>query len=600
MSALAVKTFGKLKRAGDRWAIQATPAVMIRLKRFFPRVRQTRAPYVLVSDTIEVARDLEMLLTRWPMEMSDEDAAYLERRAEEHREHEEMVERILAGYIPPSGDRMQPIREPHEFQVTAAELALQSRALLLGDVLGLGKTFTALMTLADPTSLPALVVTLTDLPLQWRNEIDISFPLLKTHILRTGKIYNPAERRHLRDGGYEPDVIITSYSKLAKWRDYLTNAGLKTVIFDEIQELRRMGSDKYHAAAAIADSASLRLGLTATPIYNYGDEIYSIVNVLQDGLLGHYEEFIREWGTGGTKGRVSQPRELGYWLRDQGIFLRRTRKDVGHELSSEPERIPYTIDVTEREVDAYAADAYTIAEKILNPDTTREERFVLSGDFDWRMREATGVAKAAHVANFVKMILESEATVLLYGWHHRVYDVWRQKLREFNPLFFTGRESSPAKQRAKLEFIETGERIRETGVWLPGDPRVMVMSLRAGAGIDGLQRASNVCVFGELDWSPGIHTQCIGRLARTGQEDQVLAYFLLSDYGSDPVVADVLDVKTAQADPMIDPDAEPFEQASGQEDRIRRLAEHVVRQKRAGKLPPADGAKVLQFPARQT
>src|SRR5579884_3848269 len=43
------------------------------------------------------------------------------------------------------------------------------------------------------------------------------------------------------------------------------------------------------------------------------------------------------------------------------------------------------------------------------------------------------------------------------------------------------------------------------------------MSLRSGAGLDGLQEDCTVGVFGELDWSPEQHRQCIGRLDRDGQ-----------------------------------------------------------------------------------
>jgi hypothetical protein len=44
------------------------------------------------------------------------------------------------------------------------------------------------------------------------------------------------------------------------------------------------------------------------------------------------------------------------------------------------------------------------------------------GDFDWKMRQATGIAKAPYVAEFVKLLLESEQKVVLFGWHRDVYD----------------------------------------------------------------------------------------------------------------------------------------------------------------------------------
>lgn len=70
------------------------------------------------------------------------------------------------------------------------------------------------------------------------------------------------------------------------------------------------------------------------------------------------------------------------------------------------------------------------------------DRGMAAREFDMRMRQATGVAKAPHVANFVKMLLEAKLPVLLFGWHREVYDLWLNKLAAYNPLLFTGSESA--------------------------------------------------------------------------------------------------------------------------------------------------------------
>jgi hypothetical protein len=53
-------------------------------------------------------------------------------------------------------------------------------------------------------------------------------------------------------------------------------------------------------------------------------------------------------------------------------------------------------------------------------------------------------------------------------------------------VFFTGRESQAEKHEAKRAFCS-------------GESKVLIMSLRAGAGLDGLQRVASIVVFGELD-----------------------------------------------------------------------------------------------------
>jgi hypothetical protein len=57
------------------------------------------------------------------------------------------------------------------------------------------------------------------------------------------------------------------------------------------------------------------------------------------------------------------------------------------------------------------------------------------------MRQATGIAKAPYVAEFVRLLLDSEQKVLLFGWHREVYNIWLHALREFKPLLYTGTES---------------------------------------------------------------------------------------------------------------------------------------------------------------
>jgi hypothetical protein len=140
------------------------------------------------------------------------------------------------------------------------------------------------------------------------------------------------------------------------------------------------------------------------------------------------------------------------------------------------------------------------------------------------MRQATGIAKAPYVAEFVRMLLESGEKVVLFGWHREVYNIWLERLACFRPVLYTGTESAKQKDTAKDAFIS-------------GDSQLLIVSLRSGAGLDGLQSVCSTIVKGELDYSPGVHDQCIGRLYRDGQENSVMVHFLISESGSDPEVS---------------------------------------------------------------
>mgnify|MGYP000968339189 CR=1 FL=1 len=67
-----------------------------------------------------------------------------------------------------------------------------------------------------------------------------------------------------------------------------------------------------------------------------------------------------------------------------------------------------------------------------------------------------------------------------------------------------------------------------------GRSKVLVLSVAAGAGLDGLQHCCRTVVIGELTWTEEEINQCIGRVDRDGQEHPVTAYILTSDAGLDP------------------------------------------------------------------
>src|SRR5690606_38104549 len=108
-----------------------------------------------------------------------------------------------------------------------------------------------------------------------------------------------------------------------------------------------------------------------------------------------------------------------------------------------------------------------------------------------------------------------------------------------------------------------------------GHTNLMIMSLRSGAGLDGLQHRARTIVFGELDWSPQVHAQCAGRLRRPGQTRQVDAIYLHTEGGSDPSVMSVLGLKASQSQGIVDPLSAPKDQHSDTT-RIRELAERYL------------------------
>lgn len=343
-----------------------------------------------------------------------------------------------------------------------------------------------------------------------------------------------------KGGGYElppADVYVFRISQIGGWIDIFETGFFKAVVYDEPQSLRTGTSTAKGAAAQVLSRhATYKLGLTATPIYNYGVEMWNVMQFIDATVLGSYADFTREWVD--DAGRIRDPKALGTYLREQHVLLRRLKADVGLELPK-VSRIIEHVEYDEKSVRSIEDLARRLALRATTG--TFIERGHAARELDMMVRQATGVSKARSVAQFVRLMVEAGEPVLLVGWHRAVYDIWLQELADLRPAMYTGSETSGQKNREKERFMS-------------GDTDVMIMSLRSGAGIDELQYHSSVVVFGELDWSPGIHQQIIWRLDREGQTDPVTAFFLVSDEGSDPPIMDVLGIKASEAHQIVDPD----------------------------------------------
>lgn len=583
---MTTDSYGAVAFNGRTWRITCEPQVRSRLKRVFPRVAQGAASHIDLVGSPENSRELLWFLQRYPMTMEAEVQAALEHLAARHVDMEQSLAALVAGRLHlPAFELAKPPREYQRY--AGAQVAIRG-GLLVADDLGLGKTVTGMCPMAMPENLPAVVVYPAALPNHWPEKLAEFVPNLRVHHIRKGQPYplirQPSQRiTDLWDT--LPDVILVSYHKLRGWAETLAEI-VQYAVFEECQQLRSPDSEIYRACCRLAEHARLRMGLTATPIYNYGSEFYHVVNPLIPDCLGGYDEFLREWciGSPGEKPKLRDAEQFGTYLRREGIMLRRTRAEVGRELPA-LSKIPHEIESDSRALENITGDAVALAKTILKANEAFSgEKMRAAGEFDRLVRQATGVAKAPYVAEFVRLLVESGQQVLLFGWHREVYGIWLEKLAAFNPVMYTGSESPKEKQAAKDAFIA-------------GDSRVMLISLRAGAGIDGLQYGCSTVVFGELDWSPGVHEQCIGRVHRDGQGDPVQAFFLISDEGSDPIVSDVLGVKREQIEGVRNPGDNLVERRDIGENQLRQLAQRFLKEQ--GIALPSTSEPVALRPQQQ-
>jgi SWI/SNF-related matrix-associated actin-dependent regulator 1 of chromatin subfamily A len=495
-------------------------------KRLFPGSKGYGPGYATFPPSRRIVGDLNWFMMRFPLKVKDVaqwKAVLLD--AQQHFIHQEDLLSSPKKLTPPPTFT----GALKEFQKEGLAFLTHNPRALLADEMGLGKTPMALAWLCGiKEGPPFLIVVPPHLLKQWQREIFKFMGQRSVCFLKGQKPYQLPKA----------DFYLTHYLLLNYWKDELIGMGFNACVFDEVHELRRSESAKYSAASAIASEIENTIGLSGTPFFNYGSEIWNVLNILEYHCLGDLDSFSREWCEHYKGGSVREPALFGAYLREQGLFLRRLKEDVLSELPPK-RRIVQQIDADYEEYDKLIIPVVELAREIPSFKDAWERGQHTMNAID-ETRRVTGIAKAGFVATFVEALLEAGEPCILYGYHHDVMDIYMEKLRKHHPVMISGRQDAKRKDDAQQLFMN-------------GDTDLIIVSLRSGVGLN-LERARAV-VFGELDWSPAVHTQCEDRAHRIGVKDSVLCYYLECEAGTDPAVRKTLGLKVSQfveimGDPM--------------------------------------------------
>jgi SNF2 family DNA or RNA helicase len=414
----------------------------------------------------------------------------------------------------------------HPFQAEGVPFLVANQRALLADDMGLGKTVQALAALGEVGTWPAVIVAPPNVLFQWERMI--------------GAFLDGGPRVHRVRGltAYdlpEAEIYLIHYGLLRGWGEVLRATGLKTVIFAEVQELRHTGTQKYSEASLLAGEARNCWGLSGTPIYNYGGEIWAVMNILEYHCLGDFDSFTREWGTGYQSLTVAKPEVLGDYLRREGLMLRRRKSEVMDQLPPK-RRSVIPIDHDQNEYVKLAGRAIEQA-RSYSSITDWHEKGLVKRQIEGAARQATGVAKAQWASQFIGSLILAGERPLIFAHHHAVHDILHRWLNSVSQVSIaTGKQTQDQKDAAIRAFAE-------------GHVKGIQLGLRTTAGLDGLQGMGTCVVFCELDWSPAVHAQCEDRLQRMGVDcarESIMCYYLVAATGSDETMQGALGLKIGQ------------------------------------------------------
>ncbi len=554
--ATSMENFGTLEYVLDKyskiwsWKITGQRAVSM-ISRLVPEAWYgENIDEVIIPDSIESVKQIKLIMDRYPLEILSKSA---------------WQRKIVKTYTP------KPIHPPIKYNLNRAKAGEQFRGkllnfqkegldfllkssgnALLADEMGLGKTVQTLSYVAtEKQTFPVLVVAPLVTLNNWEREIS-KFMKKKS---RNGRIIESESSTStiIRTGKSKElpvtDFYIINYELLYKRLSDLSKLNIRTIVCDEVHNLRSKTTQKYKAVKKLAalPSLSYRIGLSGTPIFNRGSEIWPIVDILRPGLLGSFKEFCEYFCYVNEKGKAIVLENKRASLRNElqkHVMLRRKKSDVLKELK---DKVRYK-EVIDADTDYYFGELGKIWTKLEEEQKNAETAFDKSASYQRAIqseRQIAGIAKLPHVINFVKNIMEIEESVVVFCHHKVIHKLLHERLEEFSPVSIIGGQSDKTRQ----EQIDKFQR---------GESKLMIAGLRAGNVGINLTRAKYV-IFAELDWSPAIHRQAEDRLHRIGQKNTVFAYYLIGNGTLDDHVANILVDKSYEIDSIMDETADTYE-----------------------------------------
>jgi SNF2 family DNA or RNA helicase len=353
----------------------------------------------------------------------------------------------------------------------------------------------------------------------WEVELTRFAPTLNVHRLSAA-----SDRAALVAGLSPGDVLVASYGLLHQESEQLAGRSWRMVVFDEAQALKNTETKRAQASQRI--DAAFRVALTGTPIENYLDELWSLFNTINPGLLGSRDAFQKRFVTPIESGRGGNAREtLRALIRP--FILRRTKSAVLSEL---PPRTELTVEVEQPEEERAFYEALRRkaleALETLPEDAAGQRRIHILAEIT-RLRRACchprlidpetrlAGAKLAVFLDLIDELVRNRHKALVFSQFVGHLEIVRQALEQRGVRYQYLDGGTPARQREQRVSAFQG-----------GDGELFLISLKAG-GVGLNLTAADYVIHLDPWWNPAVEDQASDRAHRIGQQRPVTVYRLI-------------------------------------------------------------------------
>jgi SNF2 family DNA or RNA helicase len=397
----------------------------------------------------------------------------------------------------------------------------------LADDMGLGKTIQLIALLLherrpNQTTMPG--PTLLFVPMSvvgnWRREIERFAGHLRV-LVHHG--LNRLADAAFAKAACEHDVVITTYG-LAH-RDYKTFGRVRwhRIALDEAQRIKNPSANQTIAIRSM--KAVHRVALTGTPLENHLSELWSIMEMLNPGLLGTAAAFRKRFAVPIEKmGDSQRANQLRTMLRP---FLLRRQKDDPNVECDLPEKMEMRVfcNLTPEQAALYERTVQQMLGEVATATGIRRRGLILATltklkqicNHPAHFLRQTGPltrrsGKCERIVEMLDEVLEEDDAALVFTQFKAMGDLlqvlFRKRLRMEVP-FLHGSTSSKNRERMIQQFQEDKD-----------SSPIFLLSLKAGGFGLNLTRANHVFHFDRW-WNPAVERQATDRAHRIGQTRRV-------------------------------------------------------------------------------
>ncbi len=428
------------------------------------------------------------------------------------------------------GDELRARLRPYQ-QTGLQWLHLLSRLGLgacLADDMGLGKTIQVIALLLalkkeEPdNSTPSILVVPASLMANWATEVERFAPSLRIWIAHTSATPAAQLKKPDLQRLAATDLVVTTYGTLLRL-PWLTETQWRLAVLDEAQAIKNPSAQQSQSVRKLKSHA--RIALTGTPVENRLQDLWSLFDFINPGLLGSAKQFAAY-----AKSLAERSDNPYGPLRNlvRPYILRRLKTDK-NVIADLPDKTEVTAwcSLSRKQVALYNQAVDELAAELEGADGIQRRGIVLAslmrlkqicnhpsqwlGEGIWGQTQS---GKFQRLADIAETISSRQEKVLVFTQFREITQPLAALLGDvFGSPGLVLHGGTPVKERKNLV-----ERFQQDD-----DCPFFVLSLKAGGTGLNLTAASHVIHFDRW-WNPAVENQATDRAFRIGQTRNVLVH----------------------------------------------------------------------------